>query len=126
MVLTALLRSEHLFKVGVAVAPVTDWHLYDTAYTERYMQRPEDNPEGYESTSLLEVADQLAVPLLLVHGLSDDNVHISNSSQLIARFVKAGKMFETLFYPAKNHQISGPNTQVHLFSKITRFLEKHL
>ncbi len=126
MVLNALLRTKGVFKVGVAVAPVTDWRQYDTAYTERYMQRPSDNPEGYEDTSLLAVADRLKTPLLLVHGLADDNVQFSNSALLVNAFLKAGRSFEVMFYPGKSHGIRGAEARTDLFTRITRFVERHI
>ncbi len=126
MTLNALLRTKNVFNVGVSVAPVTDWGQYDTAYTERYMQRPSDNPEGYKTTSLLPVANRLRVPLLLVHGLSDDNVQFTNSALLVEAFVKAGKNFEVMFYPGKTHGIRGPDTRADLFSRITRFIERYI
>jgi dipeptidyl-peptidase 4 len=126
MALNALLRTENIFKFGIAVAPVTDWRQYDSAYTERYMQRPKDNPEGYADTSLLNAVSNLKTPLLLVHGLADDNVHVENSTLLVDALVEAGKMFEVMFYPGKAHSIRGPKTRAHLFTRITRFIEEHL
>lgn len=126
MVLKALLETEGVFRAGVSVAPVTDWREYDTAYTERYMQRPEDNPEGYESTSLPERAGELRVPLLLVHGVADDNVHFVNSAIMADAFISEGKIFDAMFYPGKKHGIKGGEWRTHLFSKITRFFEDHL
>jgi dipeptidyl-peptidase-4 len=126
MTLNALLKTKDVFRVGVAVAPVTDWRQYDTAYTERYMQRPSDNPEGYRETALAPAAGDLKVPLLLVHGLADDNVHFSNSAHLVDAMVEAGRVLETAFYPGKSHGIRGGRVRVHLFTRVTRFLERHL
>jgi len=126
MVLAALLRSNGAFRAGVAVAPVTDWTLYDTAYTERYMQRPTDNLEGYEATSLLPLAGELDAPLLLVHGLADDNVHFANTAKMIDAFIEAGKEIEVMVFPGKAHGIRGPEHRTWLFSKITHFIERHL
>ncbi|MCP4603185.1 MAG: prolyl oligopeptidase family serine peptidase [Proteobacteria bacterium] len=126
MALNAVLRTKNIFKVGVAFAPVTDWRQYDTAYTERYMQRPEDNPKGYRDTSLLPLVDRLQVPLLLVHGLADDNVQFANSALLVDALVEAGKEFEVMFYPGKNHHIRDAETQTHLFSRIVRFIERYI
>jgi dipeptidyl-peptidase-4 len=126
MVLAALLRTEGVFACGAAVAPVTDWREYDTAYTERYMQRPEDNPEGYERTALVPLAGKLSVPLLLVHGLADDNVHFVSTARLIDALVDAGRLFEVMVYPGKDHGITGPKHRPHLFSALTRFFERHL
>ncbi len=126
MVLNALLETEGIFKAGVSVAPVTDWREYDSAYTERFMQRPADNEEGYERTSVVNRAAKLETPLLLVHGIADDNVHYVNSARMTDALVKEGKLFETMFYPGKKHGIRGGPWRTHLFSKITRFLEKYL
>jgi len=126
MALNALLKTKNIFRVGVAVAPVTDWRQYDSAYTERYMQRPSDNPEGYRATALPARAKELKVPLLLIHGQADDNVHFTNSAVLVDAFVEAGRSFEMMFYPGKGHGIRGGRSRVHLFSRITRFLERYL
>ncbi|HUT77188.1 MAG TPA: DPP IV N-terminal domain-containing protein [Polyangia bacterium] len=126
MVLAALLRTEGVFTCGAAVAPVVDWREYDTAYAERYMQRPADNPEGYEHTSLPPLAGKLGVPLLLAHGLADDNVHFANTARMIDALVDAGKLFELSVYPGKDHGIAGPKHRPHLFSVITRFFERNL
>jgi dipeptidyl-peptidase-4 len=126
MALNALLRTDGVFKAGVSVAPVTDWHEYDTAYTERYMQRPADNPEGYTETSLLGAASGLTEKLLLVHGLADDNVHFTNSALMVNALVDAGKRFEVMFYPGKSHGINGPKTRADLYDRITRFLQENL
>jgi len=127
MVLNAMLRTKDVFKAGAAVAPVTDWRQYDTAYTERFMQRPQDNPEGYADMSLLKVAGNLNAPLLLIHGLSDDNVHFTNTALLMDELVKAKKHFELMVYPGKDHGIRGDGyTLSHVFSTITSFFERHL
>jgi len=126
MTLNALLKTNNIFQVGISVAPVTDWEMYDTAYTERYMQRPVDNPQGYKSTSVLPLAKNLETPLLLVHGLSDDNVHFANGASMVDALLKADKYFEAMFFPGKKHGLRGHETRAHLFTKITRFLEKHL
>ncbi|MDD5309082.1 MAG: DPP IV N-terminal domain-containing protein [Deltaproteobacteria bacterium] len=126
MVLNALLKAPGVFRAGVAVAPVTDWRQYDSAYTERYMQRPEDNPEGYAAASVLGSVDKLDVPLLLVHGLSDDNVHFVNSAKLVDALIEERKTFDVMFYPGKSHSIDGGNARIDLFSRITRFVEQHI
>ena len=127
MVLNALLRTEGIFKAGVSIAPVTDWRQYDTAYTERFMQRPMDNPEGYKETSLLGVAKNLDAPLLLIHGLSDDNVHFVHSATLIDELIKSGKHFDLMVYPGKDHGIRGDGyTLSHVFSTVTNFFKRHL
>ncbi len=126
MVLNALLRTKDIFKLGIAVAPVTDWKQYDSAYTERYMQRPEDNKPGYKNAAILPLVDNLMAPLLLIHGLSDSNVHVSHSKRLINEFIRNGKTFEVMFYPGKDHRLSGSKTRTDLFTRITRFIQTHL
>ncbi|MBZ5721676.1 MAG: S9 family peptidase [Acidobacteriia bacterium] len=125
MTLYAMEHSD-VFKAGVSVAPVTDWHNYDSIYTERYMGLPKDNARGYEESSLPKAADKLHGALLLVHGSSDDNVHFQNSIQMIEGLIKAGKQFRFMTYPNKTHSISGPTDRDHLFHMIQDFFEKEL
>ena len=113
------------FCCGVAVAPVTDWRFYDTAYTERYMRTPQENPTGYD-TSPLHRFTQLHGDLLLVHGLADDNVHFQNTAELAEQLTQAGIPFEMHTYTNRNHSIYGGNTRLHLFQRIERFLDQHL
>ncbi|MBN2801503.1 MAG: DPP IV N-terminal domain-containing protein [Deltaproteobacteria bacterium] len=126
MALLAALDDSNMYKAAVSVAPVTDWRYYDTAYTERYMKRPDDNKKGYEESSILNRAGKLKIPLLLIHGLGDTNVLPINSQLLLNRFIESGKTPQTLFYPSRNHSIKGAETRTHLFSVITRFFEANL
>lgn len=105
MTLMALTRSPESFTHGVAGAPVTDWALYDTVYTERYMDLPQDNPEGYKSGSVLTNAADLKGKLRLIHGEIDDNVHPQNSLQLVDALTRAGIQFEFMLYPGSRHRI---------------------
>jgi dipeptidyl-peptidase-4 len=102
MTLFALTRSK-LFAAGVSSAPVTDWHNYDSIYTERYMNTPQENPDGYEKTSIVKKAKDLHGRLLLIHGMMDDNVHVQNAAQLVLALQAAGKDFELMFYPKARH-----------------------
>lgn len=113
------------FRCGVAVAPVTDWRFYDSAYTERYMRTPQENPTGYD-TSPLHRFSQLSGDLLLIHGLADDNVHFQNTAELAEQLVQAGIPFDMHTYTNRNHSIYGGNTRLHLFQRIERFLDQHL
>jgi dipeptidyl-peptidase-4 len=115
-----------LFKVGIAVAPVTDWKLYDSIYTERYMGLPDEEPEAYAATSVLEAAAELQGRLLVIHGSGDDNVHPQNTIQLLQALIDAGKPVDLMLYPNKRHGIRGTEARVHLFSKILAYLEQHL
>jgi len=114
------------FKAGVAVAPVTDFRLYDTIWTERYMGSPIDNLKGYNSASVFTYAGRLKGKLMIVHGTGDDNVHYQNTIQLMQKFIDANRQFDIMFYPNKNHRISGGVTQWHLFTKISNYFFNNL
>ncbi len=114
------------FKMGIAGAPVTDWKLYDTIYTERYMGIPQENPEGYNKSSVLEAADALSGKLLLIHGTTDDNVHLQNTIQLVDRLQKKGKTFEMMLYPKSRHGVTNTTQQNHLYRLMTRFILDNL
>ncbi len=122
----SLFKGADVFRAGIAVAPVTDWRLYDTIYTERYMRTPQENPEGYAESAPLAYADRLQSRFLLVHGTGDDNVHSQNSTQLVVRLEEANKQFEFRLYPNKAHGISGAATRVNLFTLLTAFLKDNL
>jgi len=122
----SILAGADYFKAAIAVAPVTDWRFYDTIYTERFMQRPQDNEIGYRESAPVTHAAKLKGKLLLVHGTTDDNVHWQNALQLSDALQKAGKHFETLYYVNKNHGITGGNTRIHLHEQMTRFLNQNL
>lgn len=126
MTLMALFKAPDVFAAGVAVAPVTDWQLYDSIYTERYMKRPTDNEEGYDTSSPVGFVDDFQGHLLLMHGDADDNVHAQHSYQLIGKLIDAGKNFDFMVYPKKTHGISGPKARVFLFTKMTEFFDRHL
>lgn len=121
-----ILQGAEYFKTAIAVAPVTHWKFYDTIYTERYMQRPKDNEEGYKESAPVTHASKLKGNLLIVHGTTDDNVHWQNTVQFVDALQKAGKQFETMYYVNKNHGISGGNTRVHLFDMITNYILEKL
>jgi dipeptidyl-peptidase-4 len=114
------------FKAGIAGAPVTDWHNYDAIYTERYMDLPQRNPEGYKSSSTVTAAANLHGRLLLIHGERDDNVHISNTLQLAYALQQAGKPFDMMIYPKNRHGVVEPAQRFHLYRTMTDFLERHL
>jgi dipeptidyl-peptidase-4 len=115
-----------LFKAALAVAPVTDWRLYDTIYTERYMRTPEDNPGGYAESAALSYADSLRGSFLLVHGTGDDNVHFQNSLRLVERLEAANKQFDMRIYPNKTHAIAGGTTSENLYGLFTAWLKRAL
>jgi dipeptidyl-peptidase 4 len=119
-------RGGTVFKAAISVAPVTDWRLYDSIYTERYMWIPAENAAGYDSSSVQRNVGGLSATLLLVHGTGDDNVHPQNSIQYAAALEAAGKPFYMLLYPNRTHAISGGNSQAHLFESLTRFVREQL
>lgn len=124
--LMTMSQPDSPFRCGIAIAPVTDWRLYDAAYTERYMRRPQVNEAGYQQSSLLPRAKDLRGSLLLVHGLSDDNVHAQQSLQYIDALVEADKQFELQLYPDDNHFLKKRNNYRHLHRIIMRFLQNNL
>ena len=115
-----------MFKLAIAVAPVTNWRYYDNIYTERYMQTPQKNASGYDDNSPINHVDKLKGHYLLVHGSADDNVHIQNTMEMISALVKANKQFDLFIYPDRNHSIYGGNTRYHLYKKMTDFILKNL
>ena len=126
LTLWSMSSGENIFKAGIAVAPVTDWRLYNTAYTERFMRRPQENFDGYDKTSALAMADKLNGKLLIVHGSADDNVHVQNTMLYIDKLVEADKQFEMQIYTDKNHSILGKQTRRHLYTRMVSFLQKNL
>lgn len=114
------------FKVGISGAPVTDWSLYDSIYTERYMDLPASNVTGYESSSVLRAAQNLSGHLLLIHGVIDENVHMQNSLQFVEALQRAGKQFDLMLYPGNRHSVQDPKQRIHLYETMTRFLRDHL
>lgn len=125
MTLYALTHApEGTFRAGVAVAPVTDWRLYDTCYTERYLGLPGDNPDGYRESSPVFASESLTGKLLLIHGLSDDNVHFAHSARMVEALLKAGKPFEMAFYPRQNHGIREPSHREDLFRRLLEFFQE--
>jgi dipeptidyl-peptidase-4 len=123
--LLALTRSKE-FKAGISVAPVTDWHYYDAKWAELPMKRPEENPAGYEKTSLVKRAGDLHGRLLLVHGSYDDNVHPQNSQAFVDGLVKAGITFDMMVYPMRKHTIDDPPARIHLYTTMLEFWKKNL
>lgn len=126
MALNCLTYGNGTFKAGIATAPVTDWRLYNTAYTERFMSSPQENDKGYSASDLISKACQMQGKLLLCHGTADDNVHIQHSMLYADALVEAGKQFEMQIYPNKNHSILGAKTRLHLYTRFTNFLKENL
>ena len=116
-----------LFKAGAAVAPVTDWHLYDSIYTERYMGLPSEQRASYNTSSVLNAAAKLHGPLLIQHGTADDNVHMANSVALMQKFVEA-RQPQVLFYayPRRTHSIEGLAQRRTLYERMLNFWKANL
>jgi dipeptidyl-peptidase 4 len=123
MTLKLLEKAPGVFAAGAAVAPVTKWELYDTAYTERYLGNPAADPKPYQTSDALDDAVNIRDPLLLVHGMSDDNVVFQNSTELYARLQHAKRPFEMMAYPGATHAIAGEGPQTHVWTTIVRFLD---
>ncbi|MCP3960932.1 MAG: prolyl oligopeptidase family serine peptidase [bacterium] len=126
--LYSLLNRPGVWKAGISGAPVTDWHYYDAIWMERYLDRPKENPEGYEVSAPITHAANLADPLLLLHGTADDNVHPQNTFNMAQRLIDAGKPFELGLYPGANHSITSwdKTWQRHLYARMTEFFDRHL
>ncbi len=123
MVLRLLTEHPGAFAAGVAGAPVTDWTLYDTYYTERYLGNPAIDMAPYAASAVTPRADRLADPLLMIHGLADDNVIFDHSAKMMAALQQAGKPFDTMVYPGQTHGIRDPGLQLHLWQGIMRFVD---
>ena len=119
-------KGADIFKLAIAVAPVTNWRFYDNIYTERYMQTPQENPNGYDENSPINHVEKLKGNYLLIHGSADDNVHVQNTYEMVSALVKANKQFELFIYPDRNHGIYGGNTRYHLYKKMTDFILDNL
>lgn len=119
----AIMKGSDVFKTAVAVAPVTTWRYYDTIYTERYLQRPQDNPEGYDENSPIRHVNKLKGNYLLIHGTGDDNVHFQNAVALQNELLNAGKYFNSFYYPDRPHGMG--NRRPHLYQMmVDYFMEK--
>jgi dipeptidyl-peptidase-4 len=123
MVLKLLEAAPGGFAAGIAGAPVTRWELYDTAYTERYLGNPVTEPAVYAKSGALGDAGKIKDPLLLIHGMADDNVVFENSSELIAKLQENNVPFEMMLYPGYTHRVSGEKIGPHVWNSIFRFLE---
>ena len=122
----AMTKGADVFKLGIAVAPVTTWRYYDTIYTERYLQTPQENPQGYDENSPINFAGLMKGKYLLIHGTADDNVHYQNAVEMAEALIQKNKEFEFMTYPDKNHGIYGGNTRLHLHQKMTDFILNNL
>ncbi|PBJ13152.1 S9 family peptidase [Flavobacterium sp. ACN6] len=126
MASNCIFQGNDVFKMAIAVAPVTNWRFYDSVYTERYMQTPQENARGYDQNSPINHVDKLKGKFLLIHGSGDDNVHVQNSMQMMEALIQANKQFESQIYPDKNHGIYGGKTRIQLYNKMTNFIKENL
>lgn len=119
-------KGADVFSTAIAVAPVTNWRYYDNIYTERYMQTPQENADGYDDNSPINHVKKIKGSYLLVHGMADDNVHYQNAVEMSAALVRENIQFTEMMYPNKNHGIYGGNTRIHLYTLMTNFILKNL
>ncbi len=126
LTLMLLLTAPEIFRAGVAGAPVTDWTLYDTHYTERYLGRPQDNAAGYAASSVLTHVEGLRGELLVMHGMSDDNVLFTHSTRLFRKLQDLGKPFDIMAYPGGKHGLTRTKDGRHAYATIKRFFDKHV
>ena len=126
MTLLLMFKAPDVFAAGVSGAPVTDWTLYDTHYTERYLDKPQDNVRGYDSSSVLPYAGDLRGPLLIIHGMADDNVLFLNSTKLFRRLQDLGKPFEVMVYPSAKHGLLRQHDGRHAYATILRFFDDNM
>ncbi len=126
MALNTITQAPDVYRMAIAVAPVTHWKYYDTIYTERYNGLPQDNAAGYDRGSPLTYAKNLRGKLLIVHGSGDDNVHYQNTEAMVNALVTANRPFQLMVYPNRTHSISGGATRQHLFTLLTKFVEENL
>lgn len=123
----AMFNSPDVFKAGIAVAPVTDWRLYDTIYTERYMGRPQDNEEGYADSSPINQAARLKGKLMIAHGTGDDNVHFANTSEVLNELILGGRYpADVMIFPGRGHSIGDRPARIQLFERMTEFFLNNL
>lgn len=126
MASNCIFQGNDVFKMAIAVAPVTNWRFYDSVYTERYMQTPQENASGYDQNSPINHVSKLKGKFLLIHGSGDDNVHVQNSMQMMEALIQANKQFDSQIYPDKNHGIYGGATRIQLYNKMTNFIKENL
>ena len=125
MALMTLFTAGDYFKAGVSGAPVTDWMLYDTHYTERYLGHPNDNEQGYLQSSVYPYISGLKSPLMIYHGMADDNVLFTHTTKLIKALQDENKRFELMTYPGSKHSMRGKKVKVHLNNTIMNFFDRH-
>lgn len=126
MMTSYALTHSKSFKMGMAGGTVSDWRLYDSIYTERYMLQPKNNPEGFDKTSVTKAAKDLSGRLLLIHGVMDDNVHMQNTTQLVYELQKANKQFDLMLYPTQRHGVTNTAQVRHMYQMMTDYVLRNL
>jgi dipeptidyl-peptidase-4 len=121
-----ILKGNDVFKMAIAVAPVTNWRFYDSIYTERFMTTPEENPTGYDDNSPINHVDKLKGKYMIIHGTADDNVHVQNAMRMIRALQLANKDFDQAIYPDTNHGIYGGKIRIQLYNKMTDYILNNL
>ena len=124
MSLKMLEKTPGVYAAAVSGAPVTDWQLYDTHYTERYLGDPKNDPASYATSAAVEDAALIKDPLLLIHGMADDNVFLDNSTKVAAKMQATATPFEMMFYPCYTHRVAGPGISEHVWGTILNFLDR--
>jgi dipeptidyl-peptidase-4 len=122
----AMTKGADVFKMGIAVAPVTNWRYYDNIYTERFMRTPQENATGYDDNSPINFVKNIKGKYFIIHGSADDNVHFQNTMEMISALTNANIQFDQFIYPDKNHGIYGGNTRNHLFNMMLDYTLKNL
>jgi dipeptidyl-peptidase-4 len=126
MAAMAMLRAPGRFAVGVSGSPVTDWRLYDTGYTERYMGTPQENAEGYDASAINQFASKLEGHLLIIHALMDENVHFEHTAKLVDALVAADKDFDLLLFPGERHGYRSPQARRYAYRRVVDYFAEHL
>ncbi len=126
MTALCMTKSTGVFKMGMAVAPVTNWRFYDSIYTERYLRTPQQNASGYDENSPINFADKLSGKFLLIHGTADDNVHFQNTMMFENNLIKSNVQFDAMNYPNRAHGISGGGATLHIYTLMTNFVLENL
>ena len=125
MVTSLMCKHPDVFKVGVCGGPVIDWSMYEIMYTERYMDMPKENPEGYKASNLLNYADKLQGKLLMIHGTSDVHVPFSATMKMVKAFIRAGKFFDLIVLPGETHLFTETSAR-YMSEAIRRYFQEHL
>jgi dipeptidyl-peptidase-4 len=126
MTIKMLEAAPGVFAAGISGAPVTKWELYDTHYTERYLGDPRTDPQSYARSNALADAAKISDPLLLIHGMSDDNVILDNATAFAAAMQRQARPFEMMLYPGQTHRVAGPGISEHLWTTILEFLDRRM